>query len=58
MDGKFGSYVTASRSLAALISLFSLPLIYILNWHLFNSHLTALLATTFLAVSPVEVLFA
>ncbi|NES04710.1 MAG: glycosyl transferase family 39 [Okeania sp. SIO2F4] len=55
---KFGSSVTASRSLAALISLLSLPLIYVLGWQLFNSHLTALLATTFLALSPVEILFA
>ncbi len=55
---KFGSSVTASRSLPALISLLSLPLIYVLGWQLFNSHLTALLATTFLALSPVEILFA
>ena len=55
---KFGSSVTASRSLPALISLLSLPLIYVLSWQLFNSHLTALLATTFLALSPVEILFA
>jgi len=55
---KFGGSLTASRSLPALISLLSLPLIYILGWQLFNSHLTALLATTFLALSPVEILFA
>ena len=55
---KFGGSLTASRSLPALISLLSLPLIYILGWQLFNSHLTALLATTFLALSPFEILFA
>ncbi|MGD1806109.1 glycosyltransferase family 39 protein [Dapis sp. BLCC M126] len=54
----FGGSLTASRSLPALISLLSLPLIYVLGWQLFNSHLTALLATTFLALSPVEILFA
>ncbi|NES78841.1 MULTISPECIES: glycosyltransferase family 39 protein [Okeania] len=55
---KFGGSLAASRSLPALISLLSLPLIYVLARQLFNSHLTALLATTFLAVSPVEILFA
>lgn len=55
---KLGGSLTASRSLPALISLLSLPLIYILGWQLFNSHLTALLATTFLALSPFEILFA
>ncbi|OZH55664.1 glycosyl transferase family 39 [Hydrocoleum sp. CS-953] len=55
---KFGGSLTASRSLPALISLLSLPLIYVLSWQLFNSHLTALLATTFLALSPFEILFA
>ncbi len=54
----FGGSLRAFRSLPALISLFSLPLIYILGWQLFNSHLTSLLATTFLALSPVEILFA
>ncbi len=55
---QFGGSLTASRSLPALISLLSLPLIYVLGWQLFNSHLTALLATTFLALSPFEILFA
>ncbi|NEQ41479.1 MAG: glycosyl transferase family 39, partial [Okeania sp. SIO3I5] len=54
----FGGSLTASRSLPALISLLSLPLIYVLTWQLFNSHLTALLATTFLALSPIEILLA
>ncbi|MGK7921786.1 MAG: glycosyltransferase family 39 protein, partial [Trichodesmium sp.] len=55
---KFGGSLTASRSLPALISLLSLPLLYILSRQLFNSHLTALLATTFLTLSPIEILFA
>ncbi|MGD1699293.1 glycosyltransferase family 39 protein [Dapis sp. BLCC M229] len=55
---KFGGSLTASRSLPALISLLSLSLIYVLGWQLFKSDLTALLGTTFLALSPVEILFA
>ncbi|NEO57394.1 MAG: glycosyl transferase family 39 [Okeania sp. SIO3B5] len=55
---QFGASIKASRSLPALISLLSLPLIYILAWQLFNSHLNALLATTFLALSPFEILLA
>ncbi|NET17413.1 MAG: phospholipid carrier-dependent glycosyltransferase [Okeania sp. SIO1H6] len=55
---QFGGSLTASRSLPALISLLSLPLIYILARQLFNSHLTALLATTFLSLSPFDILFA
>ncbi len=55
---QFGGSLTASRSLPVLISLLSLPLIYILSLQLFNSHLTALLATTFLGLSPFEILFA
>ncbi|NEQ76605.1 MAG: glycosyl transferase family 39 [Okeania sp. SIO2C9] len=55
---QFGASIKACRSLPALISLLSLPLIYILAWQLFNSHLNALLATTFLALSPFEILLA
>ena len=54
----FGSSVTASRFLPALLSLFSLPLMYALAWELFGSHFTALLATAFLSLSPVEILYA
>ena len=55
---QFGGSLIASRSLPALISLLSLPLIYVLAWQLFHSHLTAWLATTFLALSPFDILFA
>ena len=54
----FGSSVTASRFLPALLSLFSLPLMYGLAWELFGSHFTALLATAFLSLSPVDILYA
>ncbi|MBD2102973.1 glycosyltransferase family 39 protein [Leptolyngbya sp. FACHB-261] len=54
----FGSSLTASRSLPALLSLLSLPLIAVLAWELFNSHLAALLAAALLALSPFDVLFA
>jgi uncharacterized membrane protein len=54
----FGSSLTASRLLPALLSLFALPFMYALAWELFASHEIALLATTFLALSPFDVLFA
>jgi uncharacterized membrane protein len=54
----FGSSMTASRLLPALLSLLGLPLMYALAWELFASHEIALLATTFLALSPFDVLFA
>ncbi len=54
----FGSSIVASRLLPVLISLISLPLIYLLAWELFQSSLTALLATALLALSPIEILFA
>lgn len=54
----FGSSVTASRFLPALISLLSLPLMYGLAWELFGSHFTSFLATAFLALSPFDILFA
>lgn len=55
---QFGSSLTASRSLPALLSLLSLPLMYALAQELFASNLTALLATALLAVSPFDILFA
>ncbi len=55
---QFGGSIIASRSLPVLISLLSLPLIYVLALQLFKSHLTGLLATTFLALSPFDILFA
>jgi uncharacterized membrane protein len=55
---QFGSSLTTSRSLPALLSLLSLPLIYALAQELFASNLTALFATALLAVSPFDILFA
>ena len=55
---QFGSSLTASRSLPALLSLLSLPLMYALAQELFASNLTALLATALLALSPFDILFA
>jgi len=54
----FGSPLTASRLLPALISLLSLPFMYALAGELFASQAVALLATAFLALSPFEILFA
>lgn len=54
----FGGSIFASRLLPALISLISLPLIYALAWELFQSSLISLTATTLLALSPFDVLFA
>ncbi|MGA7935380.1 MAG: glycosyltransferase family 39 protein [Kovacikia sp.] len=54
----FGGSLTASRLLPVFLSLFTLPFMYALAWELFASHEIALLATTFLALSPFDVLFA
>jgi uncharacterized membrane protein len=54
----FGGSMTASRSLPALLSLLSLPLMYGLGLELFCSSLAALLATALLALSPFDILFA
>jgi uncharacterized membrane protein len=54
----FYSPLTTFRSLPALLSLLSLPLMYALAWELFASRPASLLATAFLAVSPFDVLFA
>ncbi|OCQ97914.1 glycosyl transferase family 39 [Oscillatoriales cyanobacterium USR001] len=55
---QFGSSRTASRLLPTLLSLLSLPLMYGLAWELFTSHLIALFATAFIALSPFDILFA
>ncbi|MCY7381997.1 MAG: glycosyltransferase family 39 protein [Microcoleus sp. CAN_BIN18] len=55
---QFGSSLTASRSLPAIFSLLSLPLMYALAQELFASNLAALLATALLALSPFDILFA
>lgn len=54
----FGHSIIASRFLPVLISLISLPFMYLLAWELFKSSQTALLATAFLALSPFDILFA
>jgi uncharacterized membrane protein len=54
----FGSSLTASRTLPAILSLLSLPLMYALAQELFASTLTSLLATAILALSPFDILFA
>lgn len=54
----FGSSITADRMLPAVISLFSLPLMYALGLELFASSAVALMATVLLALSPLDILFA
>ncbi len=56
--GSVGNSITASRALPALLSLLSLPLMYILTWELFASKQAAYLATSLLALSPFDILFA
>ncbi|MBE9097405.1 glycosyltransferase family 39 protein [Tychonema sp. LEGE 07203] len=55
---EFGSSLAASRSLPAILSLLSLPLMYVLALELFASNLAALVATALLALSPFDILFA
>lgn len=56
---RLGSYPLAvPRSLPAILSLLALPALYLLAWELFASHAVALMATTLLALSPFDVLFA
>ncbi len=55
---QFGSSLATSRSLPAILSLLSLPLMYALAQELFASNLAALVATTLLALSPFDILFA
>lgn len=54
----FHSSLTTQRSLPALLSLLGLSLMYGLAWELFASRSAAWIATTFLALSPFDVLFA
>lgn len=54
----FHSSLTTQRSLPAWLSLLSLPLMYGLAWELFASRSAAWMATTLLALSPFDVLFA
>ncbi|MBW4522213.1 MAG: glycosyltransferase family 39 protein [Scytolyngbya sp. HA4215-MV1] len=55
---QFGSSLTASRSLPALLSLLSLPLLYGLAMELFALPPAALWATVLLSLSPFDILFA
>jgi uncharacterized membrane protein len=54
----FGFNIVSSRIPPILLSLLGLPIIYLLSLELFPSRFTALLATTFLALSPVDILLA
>ncbi|HEY9601692.1 MAG TPA: glycosyltransferase family 39 protein [Allocoleopsis sp.] len=54
----FGSSLTASRMLPALLSLLALPFMYGLAVELFGSRLVAIVATALLALSPFDILFA
>ena len=53
-----GSSMTASRLLPIVISLGSLPLMYLLTVELFAAPMTAWFATALLALSPIDILFA
>ena len=54
----FGGSILAMRLLPALLSLLSLPLMYLLAAELFASRLAALLAMTLVALSPFDILLA
>lgn len=54
----FGSSLTASRILPALLSFLNLPLMYSLGLELFGSRTVALFAMVLLALSPFDILFA
>lgn len=54
----FGNSIAAVRSLPALVSLLSLPLIYLLAIELFESPIAAWISTVLLALSPFDILFA
>ena len=53
----FGFSITSSRVLPIIISLISLPLMYLLALELFNSKLVGYLATLFLFFSPFDIIF-
>lgn len=54
----FGFSLVSSRSLAIVLSLLSLPVIYYLSSELFPFQLTAILSVIILALSPVDIIFA
>ncbi|MEM6255168.1 MAG: glycosyltransferase family 39 protein [Cyanobacteria bacterium P01_D01_bin.156] len=55
---QFGSSITLTRCLPALISVLALPLMFLLGIELFSSHIIASLATGLIALSPFDILFA
>lgn len=57
MDG-IGSSIQVTRGLAAVLSLFSLPLIYWLSWELFASSLIAEISVALFAISPFQIIYA
>ncbi|MBR8832045.1 MAG: hypothetical protein N5P05_000671 [Chroococcopsis gigantea SAG 12.99] len=54
----WGYSLMSARILPVIISLLSIPFIYLLSLELFNSKLAAWLAVFFLTLSPVEIIFA
>lgn len=58
LSNLFRSSLTTQRSLPALLGVAALPAMYGLAWELFGLPSVALLATTLLALSPFDVLFA
>lgn len=54
----FGSSIFINRSLSVLFSLLVFPLIYYLSQQLFNSHLVSLISVAFVAISPIQILYA
>lgn len=54
----FGSSISVTRSLAAIISLLAFPCIYWLSFELFNYHLISRISLALLAVSPFHVIYA
>jgi uncharacterized membrane protein len=56
--GWFGSSITVTRSVAAVISLLAFPCAYWLSYELFASHLISSLSLALLAISPFHLLYA
>ena len=54
----FGSSINVTRGVAAFLSLLLFPSVYWLSWELFNSQIVSLIATAFVAVSPLQILYA
>ncbi len=54
----FGNSIVSYRSLSALFGILILPAIYWFSWELFGSIQISLIATTLIAVSPLQILYA